>query len=264
MELYEAGFNPYYLKKTLELSGDMFKLFWDDREGGFFIYGSDAEWLISRPKETYDGAMPSGNSVAALNLVRLAKLTGKREFSEKALELFKAFKPEIEAYPTAHTFMLLALMLFYQPSVEIVLVQGDDSINGGTRSKNIGNAKKPVNSDDLAGDSTSSRNTCNMTAPGNGNAPASVNGDVPVPGNSGNLTGDNTNRIEMLDVIREKFNPFLSVIVYSNKHKEIVDIIPHIRNYKKIGKNSTAYVCRNFSCSAPVSSSKELKLLLDE
>jgi uncharacterized protein YyaL (SSP411 family) len=226
LELYETGFNPCYLKKALELSGDMFKLFWDDREGGFFIYGSDAEWLISRPKETYDGAMPSGNSVAAMNLVRLAKLTGKREFSEKALELFMAFKPEIEAYPTAYTFMLLALMLFYQPSVEIVLVPGDDSINGGTRSKNIGNAKLPVNSDDL--------------------------------------TGDSTNRIEMLDVIREKFNPFLSVIVYSNKHKEIVDIIPHIKNYKRIGENSTAYVCRNFSCSAPVSSSNELKLLLDE
>lgn len=203
----------------------MIKFFWDDGEGGFSLYGSDAEQLISRPKESYDGAMPSGNSAAALNLVRLAKLTGRQEFSEKASKLFGAFKPQIEAYPTGHTFMLLALMRIYQPSSEVVLVPGHDLINGITRSKNIDNAELSVNSDDL--------------------------------------TGDSIGRIGMLDIVREKFNPFLSVIVYSEKHKEIADIIPHIKNYRRVGENSTAYVCRNFSCSAPVSSSKELKLLLD-
>jgi len=68
----------------------------------------------------------------------------------------------------------------------------------------------------------------------------------------------------MLDIIREKFNPFLSIVVYSDNHEEIAGIIPHIRDYKRIGKNTTAYVCRNFSCSAPVSSSVELKRLLED
>ena len=54
----------------------MVEVFRDEQDGGFFFTGNDAEPLPARPKEIYDGAMPSGNTVAALNLLRLARLTG--------------------------------------------------------------------------------------------------------------------------------------------------------------------------------------------
>ncbi len=78
IELYEATFQPEYLAAAVQLQDETIRLFWDERSGGFYFYGSDAETLIVRPKEVYDGATPSGNSVAAaLNLVRLGRLTGK-------------------------------------------------------------------------------------------------------------------------------------------------------------------------------------------
>ncbi len=61
----------------------MLRLFWDEENGGFFFYGSDAEQLFTRPKEIYDGAMPSGNSAAALNLLRLSKHTYDARLSQK-------------------------------------------------------------------------------------------------------------------------------------------------------------------------------------
>src|SRR5690606_11076623 len=65
LELYHATFDPMYLDRALALSREMIRLFWDDEDGGFYFYGSDAETLIHRPKEIYDGALPSGNAVAA-------------------------------------------------------------------------------------------------------------------------------------------------------------------------------------------------------
>ncbi|HQA48726.1 MAG TPA: thioredoxin domain-containing protein, partial [Bacillota bacterium] len=76
IELYRATFKTGYLKRALELNRDMLDLFWDEREGGLFLYGEDSEQLIMRPKEVYDGALPSGNSVALYNMLRLSRMTG--------------------------------------------------------------------------------------------------------------------------------------------------------------------------------------------
>jgi len=121
IELYEATFNALYLEKALELNDDMIKLFWDTKDGGFYFYGFDSEELISRPKEIYDGATPSGNSVAALNLLKLARITGREDLNEKAQQIFSAFSGEVSAYPMAYTYLMCALLFALGISREIVI-----------------------------------------------------------------------------------------------------------------------------------------------
>ncbi|MEN6351034.1 MAG: thioredoxin domain-containing protein [Syntrophomonas sp.] len=122
LELYQADFNPRDLKTALELNQDMITYFWDDESAGFFLYGSDAENLIHRPKEIYDGALPSGNSVAALNLLRLGRLTGESEHEERATRLMKLFAGQVAGAPGAHTFYLTALLYYLVPGSEISIV----------------------------------------------------------------------------------------------------------------------------------------------
>ncbi|HEX9058897.1 MAG TPA: thioredoxin domain-containing protein, partial [Clostridia bacterium] len=125
VELYENTYAPEYLRKALKLCDDMIDLFWDNKNGGFFVYGNDSEKLIARPKEIYDGATPSGNSVAAYNLVRLSRLSGRHELEEKAQNLFEAFGESI-----GHSiFMIMALMYHISPSREVVIAGRSDSHN---------------------------------------------------------------------------------------------------------------------------------------
>lgn len=125
LELYVTTYRPQYLVKALKLNGDLLKYFWDHENGGLFIYGSDGEQLIARPKEAYDGAMPSGNSVCAMNFLRLARLTGQHELEDKALQLFRAFGTSLERVPYGHAFMLTALLFSRSAAKEIVIV-GDE------------------------------------------------------------------------------------------------------------------------------------------
>ncbi|OAT87144.1 thioredoxin domain-containing protein [Desulfotomaculum copahuensis] len=120
IELYQATFEPDYLKQALELTRQMQELFRDEK-GGFFFTGRDAEELPARPKEIYDGATPSGNSVAALNLLRLARLTGDAGLEEAATEQMRAFAGAVAGYPAGHTFFLCALDFALGPATEIVL-----------------------------------------------------------------------------------------------------------------------------------------------
>ena len=78
LELYEASFDVHYLQSALTLNDDFMAHFWDAGGGGLYFTADDAEELLLRKKEIYDGATPSGNSVAALNLLRLARMTSER------------------------------------------------------------------------------------------------------------------------------------------------------------------------------------------
>ena len=112
-ELYATTWDLSWLARARELAAHMLALFWDE-EGGFYFYGSDGEELISKPKEIYDGAMPSGNSVAARELMRLARLTGDTELQEVAEKIIRAFAASIH-YPAGHTHLLQALLLALVP-----------------------------------------------------------------------------------------------------------------------------------------------------
>lgn len=129
LELWEATFEVSYLKEAIALMKQQITLFWDSEEGGFFFTGKDAEELIFRSKEAYDGALPSGNSVAAYNLLRLARLTGEEEFNQKANELFKAFADRASKYPSAYTFLLLAKHLDVTPPLEVVVTGARNNPN---------------------------------------------------------------------------------------------------------------------------------------
>jgi uncharacterized protein YyaL (SSP411 family) len=93
----------------------MIDLFWDGADGGFFFSGKENEVLIKRSKEIYDGAIPSTNSVAAFNLVRLARITEDRDLENRAEQLAGVFAKRIKAYPSAYTQFLVALDFMIGP-----------------------------------------------------------------------------------------------------------------------------------------------------
>lgn len=121
MEMYEATFQADYLEQALVLTQHMIDLFKDQEKGGFYFYGHDAETLIARPKEVYDGATPSGNSVAAYNLLRLARLTSSQELQKEAEQQLQTFAQTVEASPISHSFFLVAMQFAHGAQREIVI-----------------------------------------------------------------------------------------------------------------------------------------------
>ncbi len=120
IDLYEASLEPRWLREAVSLNAQMIELFWDSANGGFF-FNSKREDLPAEIKEDYDGPTPSGNSVAALDLLRLGEFTGARELEEKAEMIFSVFSDRIEAQPSAHTYMLGALDFYRSAHKEIVV-----------------------------------------------------------------------------------------------------------------------------------------------
>ncbi len=121
LELYDATLDPAHLERALAVQADQ-ERFWDDGGGGYFLTPPDGEDLLVRPKDAYDGAMPSGNSVAVASLLRLARLTGREEFEERANAAAAAFAAELGRQPSAHCHLIAALELAAVPAAEIVLV----------------------------------------------------------------------------------------------------------------------------------------------
>ena len=115
IELHEATTEVSYLEEATALNRVMIDLFWDETHGGFFYSGKENEALIRRSKEIYDGATPSSNSVAALNLIRLGGITGDASLQKMAEQLAGAFSKRIKAYPSAYTQFLTALDFMIGP-----------------------------------------------------------------------------------------------------------------------------------------------------
>ena len=128
IELYEATFKISYLEQAIALNEAMIDIFWDKQGGGLYFTGKGNEVLITRSKEVYDGALPSGNSVAACNFLRLGRLTGNADLEKKADQLIRAFATEVAEHPMAYTQMLVALDFMVGPSLEIVIA-GDPSLD---------------------------------------------------------------------------------------------------------------------------------------
>ena len=122
LELYETVFDVNYLRTALDLNSELIKYFWDEQDGGFYFTADDAEELIVRQKEIYDGAIPSGNSVAVLNLFRLARITANTDFEDKANKIMLAFSKDVGSSPSGYTQMMVALGFGIGPSYEIVIV----------------------------------------------------------------------------------------------------------------------------------------------
>jgi uncharacterized protein YyaL (SSP411 family) len=127
LELYEACFDTQYLQLALELNQYLLDHFWDDQNGGFFFTADNSEELLVRRKELYDGAVPSGNSVAMLNLLRLGRITANTSFEEKATKLLRAFSGNINEAPSAYTQLMMGIDFVLGPSQEIVIAGNSDS-----------------------------------------------------------------------------------------------------------------------------------------
>jgi hypothetical protein len=121
LNLYQATFNLSYAEKAVALQEKMLADFWDPDKGGFFSTANESEALPVRPKELYDGAMPSANSVSLLNLLWLSRLTGAPGWDDRARKQLRAFAGSVKAQPTAFTYFLLGVDFALQPGQEIVI-----------------------------------------------------------------------------------------------------------------------------------------------
>ena len=122
IDLYQATYQVKYLSHAIALNDQMLAHFWDEQNGGLYITADDGEKLLVRSKEIYDGAIPSGNSVAVYNLLRLAHMTGKTDYTEKAEAIIKALSDPVKKYPAGHSQLMVALEFALNPSYEVVIV----------------------------------------------------------------------------------------------------------------------------------------------
>ena len=119
LELYRVTFKTEYLQEAIHRAKQMVELF-EAPQGGYFMTAVDSEQLIARPKQTYDGAIPSGNSVAAMVLQNLANLTGKAKWQEAAERQMGFLAASIVGYPAGSCFGVLAMIDALYPHRELV------------------------------------------------------------------------------------------------------------------------------------------------
>lgn len=120
LELYEAAFRTAHLEAAHGLAALLLEQFFDGERGGFYPYAKDGEQLITRNKELYDGAMPSGNAVAALVLSRLSRLTAEARWQEAAERQLSYLAGAVQSGPAGHSFTLLTLLEALGPAAELV------------------------------------------------------------------------------------------------------------------------------------------------
>jgi uncharacterized protein YyaL (SSP411 family) len=126
ISLYEAGFDERYIEEAVHLADIMLAHFADRDGGGFFFTADDHEALVARQKDWQDSSTPSGNAMAATALLRLGKLTGRRDYLDAAFGTLQAAAGLMERFPSAAGQMLAALDFQLGPTPEIVILGGDD------------------------------------------------------------------------------------------------------------------------------------------
>ena len=121
LSLYRSTLEDEYLKRAKHLCDKVISDF-GDNTGGFYLYGNGHEELILRPKETYDGAIPSGNSLMAYNLVRLSLITDEERYKTEAERQLNFLAQSAAQYPTNHAMFLTALLEHEKPAMKITVV----------------------------------------------------------------------------------------------------------------------------------------------
>ncbi len=121
IDLYETTFDISLLQTAIELNEHMINHFYDNKNGGFFFTPDYGEKLITRNKEIYDGAIPSGNSAAVLNLLKLGRITGNAGMEDKADKTFRFFSEQLNRMPSAFANTLSGMIMAYRDSLEIVI-----------------------------------------------------------------------------------------------------------------------------------------------
>ncbi len=126
LELYAAGFDATLLVRATFLAGRMLSLFGDEGEGGLFSYSKEGEQLLSRPKEVYDGALPSGNAAAGLLLSRLWRLTGEPKWQQAADRQLGFLAAHAARAPMAHCYALFGIAEAVYPENMLLCVSREE------------------------------------------------------------------------------------------------------------------------------------------
>ena len=126
LSLYRSTLDREYLDRARHLCDKVISDFGDNTDG-FYLYGTEHEELILRPKETYDGAIPSGNSLMAYNLVRLSLLTDEEIYKTEAERQIDFLSKNASQYPTNHAMFLKALLDHTKPQIKITVVVDDQT-----------------------------------------------------------------------------------------------------------------------------------------
>ena len=128
LNLYDATYEVEYLNQSVKLAKIMITDF-SDENGGFFIGAKDSEKLMIRSKDSYDGAIPSGNSVAVNNLFRLSKMTGNQEYKKYAINTLKYFSNISKQSLTGFSHMTTGFMFDYKDPIELVIVGDGEKVD---------------------------------------------------------------------------------------------------------------------------------------
>lgn len=130
ISLYEATLDTEYLSRASAFCDKVLAEFQDEAKGGFFLYGEENEQLILRPKENYDGAVPSGNSMMAYNLVRLHYLTGEKRYEVLAKQQLAFMTAQAERYPSGYAMFLVALSDYLDvPDKITIVLKGKENLS---------------------------------------------------------------------------------------------------------------------------------------
>ncbi|MGN0323661.1 MAG: thioredoxin domain-containing protein [Oliverpabstia sp.] len=124
--LYEANAGAEYLERAKQIMESAERQFADPHGGGYFLYGTQNSGLITKPKETYDGALPSGNSVMAYCLVRISQITGEKVYAERMERQLGFLSREAEGYPAGQCLFLIALLMYLHPPKKITAVIAEE------------------------------------------------------------------------------------------------------------------------------------------
>ncbi len=122
ISVYEATFDPEWLRIARSMIDTLISHFWDDKDAGFFSTSDYHETLVSRPKDFYDNAVPSANSEAAEALLRLYLLTANSEYETFALRIFQPFLPALGSAPTSFGRLLSAIDFYLSGAAEVALI----------------------------------------------------------------------------------------------------------------------------------------------
>ena len=126
LELYRATFEEVWLRRALELANTAIELFWDSKSGGLYLSAHDVDDVIIRSKNFWDGALPSGNAVAARSFIQLSRLTGETRWEEYVHGIFNAAEQEVPASFASATVALAETALWLEDGgTEIVVVEAD-------------------------------------------------------------------------------------------------------------------------------------------
>ncbi len=128
IELYESTFNPTYLERAIKLTNHAISEFWDPEQGGFYFTGANSELILTRTKEYYDGAIPSGNSVFITNFLHLSRITGNIDYENRANQLLFSFSGSLDQVPYIYCGSLAGYIFISSKSYEIIVVEGENSV----------------------------------------------------------------------------------------------------------------------------------------